>query len=190
MTIFWLKIGKHNGGNDNAEYDLILAANDEIVNEKSGRIYQAKEVLGKGTFGCVVHVLEKKSGKEFAAKIIKSKKNYTQFVLNYEVKILSVLNRYEKKLRDGKVVLKGVEPKKYSRIISLYEKFVYKDHMVLIMEKLDMSVFDLLKIANFQGFTLNVIRKFGRHILEGLCILKKNKIVHCDLKPENILLIK
>jgi serine/threonine protein kinase len=110
--------------------------------------------------------------------------------MNYEVKILGVINKFEKKLREGKVTLKGVEPKKYSRIISLYEKFQFKEHMVLVMEKLDMSVFDLLKIANFQGFTLNVIKKFGKHILEGLCILKKNKIVHCDLKPENILLMK
>ena len=180
----------HNNGQDNEQYDLILAANDEILNEKSKRVYIAKEVLGKGTFGQVVHVSEKKSGRDFAAKIIKSKNNYAKFVLNYEVKILSVLNRYEKKLRDGKVTLKGVEPKKNSRIISLYEKFMFKDHMVLIMEKLDMSVYDLLEIADFQGFTLNVIRKFGRHILEGLCILKKNKIVHCDLKPENILLVK
>jgi serine/threonine protein kinase len=167
-----------------------LAANDEIINETSGRVYQAKEVLGKGTFGQVVHVVEKSSGKEFAAKIIKSKKNYTQFVLNYEVKILSVLNKYEKKAKDSKVKGEGSDVKKKSRIICLYEKFVFKDHIVLIMEKLDMSVFDLLKIANFQGFTLNVIRKFGRHILEGLSVLKKNKIVHCDLKPENILLIK
>jgi dual specificity protein kinase YAK1 len=59
-----------------------------------------------------------------------------------------------------------------------------------MFEKLDMSLLDLLKIANFQGFTLNVIAKFGEQILNGLKILKRKKIVHCDLKPENILLMK
>ena len=62
--------------------------------------------------------------------------------------------------------------------------------MILMFEKLDMSLLDLLKIANFQGFTLNVIAKFGEQILNGLKILKRKKIVHCDLKPENILLMK
>ena len=51
-----------------------MAANDEIFNEKSKRMYIAKEVLGKGTFGQVVHVVEQKSGREFAAKIRAKKK--------------------------------------------------------------------------------------------------------------------
>lgn len=47
----FLILAKHNKGSDNADYDLILAANDEIVNDQTGRVYYAKEVLGKGTFG-------------------------------------------------------------------------------------------------------------------------------------------
>merc|ERR1711935_1259818 len=75
------------------------------------------------------------------------------------------------------------------KIINLKDTFEYSTHMVLLFEKLDMSLLDLLKIANFQGFTLNVIAKFGEQILSGLKILKRKKIVHCDLKPENILLM-
>lgn len=71
----------------------------------------------------------------------------------------------------------------------MVDKFEYATHMVLMFEKMDMSLLDLLKIAGFQGFTLNVISKFGEQILAGIQLLKKKKIVHCDLKPENILLM-
>lgn len=183
-------VGVHNNGNDNQDYDLILAANDELIDSKKEISFVVKEALGKGTFGQVVLVEEKLSGKEYAAKIIKSKQNYAEFALNYEVKILSLLNKYERKINSGKTIVEGVEPSEGTRLIKLIQKFKFKNHLVLIFEKLDMSMFDLLKLANFQGFTMNVIAKFGIHILNGLSILKSAKIVHCDLKPENIMLVK
>jgi serine/threonine protein kinase len=148
------------------------------------------EVLGKGTFGQVVSVVERDSGEEFAIKIIKSAKNYSQYILNYEVKILGILNKFERKLKQGKAQVEGIEDQKFSRIVKLRDQFEYKGHLVLVFEKLEMSLYDMLKIAEFNGLTLNVIRKFGKYILEGLLILNSKKIVHCDLKPENIMLVK
>ena len=60
-----------------------------------------------------------------------------------------MLNKYERRLKAGKVEIKGIEPAENTRIITLLEKFMYQNHMILIFEKLDMSLFDLLKIANF-----------------------------------------
>ena len=41
---------------------------------------------------------------------------------------------------------------------------------------------------HFQGFSLNLIKRFAIQILISLYYLAENSIVHCDLKPENILL--
>ena len=64
---------------------------------------------------------------------------------------------------------------------------MFKDHNLLVFEKLDLSLHDLLKLGDFQGFTLDVIAKFGYQILSGLNILKKQKIAHCDIKLQNLL---
>lgn len=133
---------------------------------------------------------EKGTGKQYAAKVIKSKERYAEFALNFEVKVLQQVNKYERRFKAGKIDIEGIEVSDHSRVISLVEKFMFKKHMVLIFEKLDMSLLDLMELAECQGLTLNVVRKLGRNILEGLCVLKKAKIVHCDLKPENIMLIK
>jgi serine/threonine protein kinase len=178
------------------------------------------EVLGSGTFGQVAAVVRNDNKKGYAMKIIKSKKAYFQFVNTYEIKILQILNKYEDKLagifdNTGTIYLTiklletyqkpvgepsarklkgedlwGEEGEYDKKIITLKDTFEHATHMILMFEKLDMSLLDLLKIANFQGFTLNVIAKFGEQILNGLKILKRKKIVHCDLKPENILLMK
>lgn len=138
----------------------------------------------------MLHVEEKGTGKQYAAKVIKSKERYAEFALNFEVKVLQQVNKYERRFKAGKIDIEGIEVSDHSRVISLVEKFMFKKHMVLIFEKLDMSLLDLMELAECQGLTLNVVRKLGRNILEGLCVLKKAKIVHCDLKPENIMLIK
>ena len=117
-------------------------------------------------------------------KIIKSKKAYFQFVNTYEIKILELLNHYENKLaqsfqkphdQPSSRHIKGEElyadeGEYEKKIIVMKDKFEYATHMVLLFEKLDMSLLDLLKIAGFQGFTLNVISKFGEQILGGLQI--------------------
>ena len=62
----------------------------------------------------------------------------------------------------------------------------------------------LIKKNRFQGFSLQLVRKFAHSILQCLDALYRNKIIHCgrmrntfvdrfenfslDLKPENILL--
>lgn len=45
-----------------------------------------------------------------------------------------------------------------------------------------------MKMNNFQGLSLNLIRRFAIQILKSLKLTEKYQIIHCDLKPENILL--
>lgn len=55
---------------------------------------------------------------------------------------------------------------------------------------LSFNLYDLLRNTHFRGVSLNLVRKFAKHILRALQFLAREDvdIVHCDLKPENILL--
>jgi len=52
-----------------------------------------------------------------------------------------------------------------------------------------MNLFELLKKNNFNGLSLDLIRRFAIQILQALLFLGKHSIIHCDIKPENLLLI-
>ena len=58
----------------------------------------------------------------------------------------------------------------------------------MVMELLSYSLFDVLKNRNFEGFSLNRIRRIGIQLFDALEFLKTLKIIHTDLKPENIVL--
>ena len=55
---------------------------------------------------------------------------------------------------------------------------------------LSVNLYEFIKMNHFQGFSLNLIKRFAIQILISLYYLSENNIVHCDLKPENILLRK
>lgn len=50
------------------------------------------------------------------------------------------------------------------------------------------NLYDFLKMNAFNGFPLDLVRRFSIQVLQCLMFLERNEIVHCDLKPENILL--
>ncbi|GJN26537.1 hypothetical protein PR202_gb14474 [Eleusine coracana subsp. coracana] len=59
----------HNNGLDNANWDLILYVNLELVNETSNRRFIVKEMLGQGTFGQVVKCWDTESNGYVAVKL-------------------------------------------------------------------------------------------------------------------------
>jgi len=134
--------------------------------------YQIKELLGKGTFGQVVRCIRTGTNEEFAMKIIKNKPAFTNQALT-EIKIY-------RKLKEESVHNEGY-------MVSLYDYFVFRNHICLLFEILHISLYDLLKLSNFSGFSLRFISRLAQQILEGMTCLERNKIIHCDLKPENIL---
>ena len=62
--------------------------------------------------------------------------------------------------------------------------------MILTFELLSVNLYDFIKMNNFQGFSLSLIKRFAIQILISLYYMREHNIVHCDLKPENILLRK
>ncbi len=130
------------------------------------------ELLGKGTFGQVIRCVRKSKEDVFAIKIIKNKPAYTNQALS-EVKIF-------KKIKEE-------HPVNEKYIVRLFDYFVFRNHICLVFEMLHVSLYDLLRLSNFSGFSLRFIARLSEQIVESIICLEKNKIIHCDLKPENIL---
>lgn len=51
-----------------------------------------------------------------------------------------------------------------------------------------MNLYEFIKCHDFRGFSLKLIRRFAKQLLDSLVLLKSKKVIHCDLKPENVLL--
>ena len=74
--------------------------------------------------------------------------------------------------------------------VRLLSAFVHRNHQCLVFEMLSLNLYELLKNTQFDGVSLNLIRKFAKQILKALQFLSRSDldVIHCDLKPENILL--
>lgn len=137
--------------------------------------YEIISTLGQGSFGQVVKVLDHKTKKHLALKIIRNKKKF-EYQANIEIKVLNDI--------------KENDPKDKSNIIKIINHFTFRKHICLTFELYSINLYELIKNNEYNGFPLDIIRRFAIQILQGLRFLKKREIIHWDLKPENILLKK
>lgn len=163
-----------NGGLDNENSDLILAVNGVLVNGDTNHRYIVKDLLGQGTFGQVAKCWAHEINSFVAVKIIKNQPAYRQQAI-VEISILNMLN--------GKY-----DPEDKHHIVRIFEYFTFKEHLCIVFEMLGLNLFELLKVNNLKGISLNLIRSFTKQILTALMVLRDASVIHCDLKPENILL--
>ncbi|KAK9714598.1 hypothetical protein RND81_06G106200 [Saponaria officinalis] len=166
--------GVLNDGHDNSNSDLILSVNCVLLNSNTQRRYIVKDILGHGTFGQVAKCWVPDTNNFEAVKIIKNQPAYYQQAW-VEVSILTTLN-------------KKFDPEDKHHIVRIYDYFVFQQHLCISFELLDTNLYELIKINNFRGLSLNIVQLFSKQILRGLALMKEAGIIHCDLKPENILL--
>ncbi|XP_010275182.1 PREDICTED: dual specificity tyrosine-phosphorylation-regulated kinase 1B-like [Nelumbo nucifera] len=167
-------VGVLNDGYDNANSDLILTVNFVLVNVDSQRRYIVKDILGHGTFGQVAKCWVSETNSYVAVKIIKNQPAYYQQAL-VEVSILTTLN-------------KKFDPEDKHHIVRILDYFVYQRHLCISFELLGANLYEVIKINQFRGLSLNVVQVLSKQILHALVLMKEAGIIHCDLKPENILL--
>lgn len=67
---------------------------------------------------------------------------------------------------------------------------MFRKHLILSFEMLSMNLYEFIKMNNFQGVSVGLVRRFAIQLLVSLHFMKDHNIVHCDMKPENILLRK
>lgn len=159
-----------NNGFDNDQNEYIVRMNEHL-----GYRYEVNKKLGKGSFGVVLRCYDHKEKEYVAIKILKNKKRlYKQGLV--EAKLIKHLN--------------DNDPEDKKNIIKRLDQFLFRKHLIITFEMLSVNLYEFIKMNSFQGFSLNLIKRFAIQILISLYYLNEHNIVHCDLKPENILLRK
>jgi len=52
-----------------------------------------------------------------------------------------------------------------ANVVRMLDTFSFRNHQCLVFELLPLSLYDLLKISKFKGFSLSLVRKLARNIL-------------------------
>jgi dual specificity tyrosine-phosphorylation-regulated kinase 2/3/4 len=138
-----------------------------------GYRYEIQQFLGKGSFGIAVKCFDHKRKEFVALKVIKNKKKY-YYQAGVELKILQFL--------------KENDPDDTMNIIHMKDYVIFRKHLCISFELMSINLYDFLKLNDFEGLSLGLIRRFAIQLLYALKYLKEHDVIHCDLKPENILL--
>ena len=65
---------------------------------------------------------------------------------------------------------------------------VFRKHLCIAFELMSINLYEFLKLNDFDGLSLSLVRRFAIQLLYALKYLQECCVIHCDLKPENILL--
>lgn len=146
------KLNDKNCGYDDDRGDYKVILHDHISYR-----YEILSNLGQGSFGQVIKVYDHKAKKELALKIIRNKKKF-EYQAKVEVKILNEIKEYDQKDK--------------SNIIKLINSFEFRKHLCLTFELYSINLYELIKTNDYNGFPLDIIRRFAIQILQGLRFLK------------------
>nr|CAD7588835.1 unnamed protein product [Timema genevievae] len=129
--------------------------------------YDILEELGKGRYGVVHKVRERRTGQRFAAKFVRCIKSKDREKVQEEVDIMNLL--------------------RHPKLLQLAAAFDGPREIVMIMEYI--SGGELFERVVADDFTLTEkdCILFMSQICEGVEYMHENYVVHLDLKPENIM---
>ena len=156
--------------------------------------YRVVSELGVGTFGRVMKCyrtdtgswkekvglgkyrgkLRQKTSGVFAVKIMRNQPKYRRDA-QIEAKMLRVIN--------------SEEGKGTNLFPDLYDEFdLPEGHKCLVLERLGMSLYDVMKKNDHEPFSNSSIRDVAAQVFDALDHMHSLGMVHTDIKPENILL--
>ncbi|KAI4337459.1 hypothetical protein L6164_015874 [Bauhinia variegata] len=135
--------------------------------------YKILSKMGEGTFGRVLECWDRQTREYVAVKVVRSIKKYRDAAM-IEVDVLQRLTKNDR----GN-----------SCCVQFRDWFDYRNHICIVFEKLGPSLFDFLKRNKYYPFPVDLVREFGRQLLESVAYMHDLRLIHTDLKPENILLV-
>ncbi|KAK6146951.1 hypothetical protein DH2020_017863 [Rehmannia glutinosa] len=135
--------------------------------------YRILGKMGEGTFGQVLECLDNERKEIVAIKVVRSIQKYREAAM-IEIDVLQKLARHD---------ICG------SRCVQIRNWFDYRNHICIVFEKLGPSLYDFLRKNSYRSFPIDLVREFGRQLLESVAFMHDLRLIHTDLKPENILLV-
>ncbi|KAH6835864.1 Protein kinase superfamily protein [Perilla frutescens var. hirtella] len=135
--------------------------------------YKILGKMGEGTFGRVLDCWDRQTREYVAIKIVRSIRKYRDAAM-IEIDVLQRLAEHDIS---------------ESHCVKMHRWFDYRNHICLVFEKLGPSLFDFLKRNKYSPFPVDLVREFGRQLLESVAYMHDLRLIHTDLKPENILLV-
>jgi len=144
----------------------------EEVKKQGLECYAVIRLLGKGSFGEVYLVVEKRSNKLYAMKVFKKEKYLSQNILRYALAEKNIMAYM-----------------RHPFIVGLHSAFQTKRQLYLIMEYCPGG--DLAFILKKEGrFHENKARIYIAEVILAIEYLHKKNVIFRDLKPENVVLDK
>ena len=64
--------------------------------------------------------------------------------------------------------LRTHDPDDVHNVIHIQESFTFRCHLCITFELLSINLYEFIKAQNFQGVSLNIIRRFAQQMLASL----------------------
>eukprot|EP01025_Chloroclados_australasicus_P005297 TRINITY_DN11539_c1_g1_i1.p1 TRINITY_DN11539_c1_g1~~TRINITY_DN11539_c1_g1_i1.p1 ORF type:complete len:781 (-),score=104.12 TRINITY_DN11539_c1_g1_i1:169-2511(-) len=157
---------------------------------KDGR-YIVLRKLGWGHFSTVWLVNDQQNNSYAALKVQKGAQQYTEAAQD-EIVLLS-------QIADGDTKFAQEVGENYVRqnfcCVRLMDNFEHSGpngkHVCMVFEVLGENLLSLIKMNDYQGIPIDVVRNISKQVLIGLDYIHRCKqIIHTDLKPENVMFLR
>lgn len=115
---------------------------------------------GEGTYGRVVECFDRTLAKNVAIKIIRNSPQYRKAAM-FEIQVLQRL--------------KKEDPARTFNCVVMREWFDHCNHVCMVFDVLDMSLFEFLKENHYRPFPMRQVRHFARQLVKAVACTKQER---------------